>query len=194
MAEREDSVPFTPTRDGPDHDGSDHGDPDHDASHGLLREGATVGALGATAVALWFLVVDAVAGRPFFTPAFLGGIAAGERDLVAVATGPGRLWFAALYTPVHYVAFAAVGIAAVALVHRAARTPALFGLLLMVFLALEVAFTGLVAALAEGGLGTLAWYQIAAGNLIAVLTMGTFLYRRHRSTAQAWSRQFAGGE
>ena len=168
--------------------------PTHDASHHPLREGAVVGALGATTVALWFLVVDAIAGRPFFTPAFLGGIVSGERDLVAAATGAGRLWHAALYTPVHYVAFAAVGVGAVALVHRAARTPALFGLLLMIFLALEVAFSGFVAVLAQGGLGTLAWYQIAAGNLIAVLSMGTFLYRRHRSTARAWSRQFAGEE
>lgn len=165
----------------------------HDASHGLLREGAVVGALGATAVALWFLAVDAVAGRPFFTPAFLGGIVAGDRDLVAAAEGAGRLWRAALYTPIHYVAFAAVGVGAVALVHRAARTPALFGLLLMVFLAVEVAFTGFVAVLAQGGLGTLAWYQIAAGNLVAVLTMGTYLYRRHRGTARAWSERSADG-
>jgi hypothetical protein len=162
-------------------------DPPHDASHHPLREGAVVGALGATTVALWFLVVDAIAGRPFFTPAFLGGIVSGERDLVAAATGSGRVWHAAVYS-------AAVGVGAVALVHRAARTPALFGLLLMIFLALEVAFSGFVAVLAQGGLGTLAWYQIAAGNLIAVLSMGTFLYRRHRSTARAWSQQFAGGE
>src|SRR5260370_24627648 len=39
----------------------------------ILREGFIAGCIGAGAVALWFLVVDAINGRPFFTPAMLGG-------------------------------------------------------------------------------------------------------------------------
>src|SRR5207245_10649850 len=38
----------------------------------ILREGFIAGLIGAGAVALWFLIVDTVAGRPFFTPAMLG--------------------------------------------------------------------------------------------------------------------------
>ena len=34
----------------------------------LLVEGAITGAIGATAVAVWFLIVDAVSGRPLYTP------------------------------------------------------------------------------------------------------------------------------
>ena len=37
-----------------------------------LREGITAGVLGATAVAVWFLILDTVAGRPFATPSMLG--------------------------------------------------------------------------------------------------------------------------
>src|SRR5437867_12753364 len=38
----------------------------------ILREGFIAGLIGAGAVALWFLIVDVIAGRPFFTPAMLG--------------------------------------------------------------------------------------------------------------------------
>ena len=33
--------------------------------HRTLREGVLAGFLGASAVALWFLILDTVAGRPF---------------------------------------------------------------------------------------------------------------------------------
>lgn len=170
--------------------GHDAGTPDDgahpDAGHGVsaLREGVVAGAIGATALALWFLAVDVLAGRPLFTPAFLGGVLAGNASS-EVATGGNRLAWAALYTPVHYLIFAIVGVAAVTLLRRAVRTPALLGLLLMLFLAFAVAFSGLVAVLERSALGTLAWYQIAAGSLVAVVTMGAYLYRRHRTTARA---------
>ena len=41
-------------------------------SHNPAREGAIAGIIGASVVALWFLMVDSIAGRPFFTPAVLG--------------------------------------------------------------------------------------------------------------------------
>ena len=37
-----------------------------------VKEGVITGAIGATAVAVWFLVVDLVSGQPFHTPATLG--------------------------------------------------------------------------------------------------------------------------
>ena len=39
--------------------------------HNFLREGALTGFIGATAIAVWFLIVDTVTGRPFYTPEFL---------------------------------------------------------------------------------------------------------------------------
>src|SRR5262245_66113922 len=38
----------------------------------LTRAGILAGLIGATVVALWFLVVDAIAGRAFSTPIALG--------------------------------------------------------------------------------------------------------------------------
>ena len=38
----------------------------------LYQEGMIAGILGAAAVAVWFLLLDALAGRPFWTPTVLG--------------------------------------------------------------------------------------------------------------------------
>jgi hypothetical protein len=40
--------------------------------HRTLREGFIAGLIGATSVAVWFLIVDLIAGRPLFTPSVLG--------------------------------------------------------------------------------------------------------------------------
>jgi hypothetical protein len=164
------------------------------ADHALLSEGLKTGAVGAVAVALWFLLVDTVAGQPLFTPAVLGGIVAGDPDPVLAAEAGSRLWRAALYTPIHFIGFALLGIGATALVHRAVNTPVLLALFFMLFLAVEVAFTGFVAILEQSALGGLAWYQIAAGNLVAVASMGTYLYKRHRGLRRAFVRHFADGD
>jgi len=35
----------------------------------ILREGFIAGCIGAAIVAVWFLAIDAINGRPFFPPA-----------------------------------------------------------------------------------------------------------------------------
>jgi hypothetical protein len=39
--------------------------------HNFLREGIITGFIGATAIAIWFLIVDTISGRPFYTPILL---------------------------------------------------------------------------------------------------------------------------
>ena len=52
----------------------------------IVREGFIAGLIGATLVATWFLLVDLVAGRPFFTPAMLGdALFWGVRDPAGVS-------------------------------------------------------------------------------------------------------------
>ena len=156
--------------------------------HGLLREGIVTGLLGAAAVAIWFLVVDLVQGRPLHTPALLGALVGGSADPALAADEGARVGLAALYTVFHVLAFSAVGVLAVFLVHRAQRTPALVGLLLMLFAAIEVAVIGVVTMLDVRALGSLAWYQVAVGNLLAALAMGTYLVRRHTGLASGFGR------
>src|SRR3712207_5404647 len=43
-----------------------------DVPHPLLHDGVIAGLIGAAVIAVWFFIVDAIAGRPFFTPATLG--------------------------------------------------------------------------------------------------------------------------
>jgi hypothetical protein len=161
--------------------------------HGLIREGIVTGAIGATAVALWFLVVDLVMGRPLHTPALLGAVVALSPDPLLAAEGAGRAGLAALYTVLHYIAFALVGVLAVFLVHRAERAPALLGLLLMLFAVIEVAFVGFIAVLEIRALGDIAWYQVAVGNLIAAVTMGWYLWRSHPTVGTAYRAGFQVG-
>jgi len=160
--------------------------------HGLIREGITTGLLGAAAVALWFLVVDLVRGQPLHTPALLGAVVSGVADPMAAADAPGRAGLVALYTVLHVLAFSVVGVIAVFVVHRAERAPALIGLLLMLFAAIEVAFTGFVAILEVRALGDIAWYQVAVGNLIAAVTMGGYLWRSHPQVRVGFAHQFDG--
>ena len=143
----------------------------------LLTEGAITGAIGATAVALWFLIVDTVAGRPLYTPELLGEA---FFSLFGPAAGETPLQFVIAYTIVHYLAFALVGVVLAAIVRRADEDPhVLAGLVLggVVFL---LASFGFVAFLSQGTrLGNLAWYQIGAATLVASILMGGYLWRTH---------------
>src|SRR5207247_4816063 len=73
----------------------------------ILREGFIAGLIGAGAVALWFLIVDTVAGRPFFTPAMLGSaVFWGVHDPALVVIEYSRIIG---YTMIHVSAFLIVG-------------------------------------------------------------------------------------
>lgn len=146
--------------------------------HSVIREGIIAGVIGATAVAVWFLIVDLVAREPFFTPELLG------RTFFSLF-GPIPTEEAATvhiigYTIVHFAAFIALGMLAVALAHWAEREPAILAGFLILFVAIQLGFYGFVALLAEQDvLGSLAWYQIGAANLLAAVLMGLYLWKAH---------------
>lgn len=146
------------------------------AGHGTAREGVVTGLLGAGGVAAWFLGVDTLAGKPLFTPDALGALLFGEAP-GAEAIRPGLVLG---YTLFHCLAFLAVGLLAAWSTHLAERQPVVLALFLVVFAVFELAFYGATAVLdTTGVLAGLAWWQIAAGNLVAVLLMGGYLWRRH---------------
>ena len=158
-------------------------------AHSTIREGVIAGGLGALAVALWFLFVDAIAGRALHTPALLGALILRTPDPMAAADGPNRLILAALYTPIHFSLFVLFGVLVVFLIHRAKKQPSLLMLALILFAVFEGGFTGGVAMLEQTALGDLAWYQVAIGNLIAVIVMGWYVWRRHPDVPAIWSRR-----
>src|SRR2546427_13264026 len=68
-----------------------------------IARGAVGGLLAGLTVALWFLVVDSLAGRPFHTPAVLAGALA--RQDIAAPTVP----VVAAHTGGHFAGFALLG-------------------------------------------------------------------------------------
>jgi hypothetical protein len=145
--------------------------------HNFLREGVITGFIGATAIAIWFLIVDTIAGHPFYTPIFLG------KGVVSVLgkNMMGDTAFTHLlgYTIFHYVAFFVVGIVLTVIVHQAERTPAILAGLLVAFVMMTLGFYMIAAAFAGSALGNLAWPQIFIANLLASGLMLGYLWRKH---------------
>lgn len=143
--------------------------------HAVLRDGVIAGLIGATAVAVWFFIVDVVAGHPLFTPDTLG------HALFSV-TGPVAMHergaFIAAYTVFHYAAFIVAGIIAASVVDMAGEEPSVVLLAVLIFVAFEIGFYAFVAILQHSTpLGALAWYQVLIGNIIAAVAMCWYLWR-----------------
>jgi len=159
--------------------------------HRIAREGLIAGVLGATAIAIWFLVVDLVAGRPFFTPIELG-----RAMLSVLGTTPvqdSNTVYVLVYTLFHFFAFIAVGIIAVAVIEFAKSEPSVLAGAVILFIVFELAFNGFVALLRETtNLGWLSWTQVMAGNLIAAIVMGTYLWRAHPELRESLTHALDG--
>jgi hypothetical protein len=145
--------------------------------HNFLREGIITGFIGATSIAVWFLIVDTIAGHPFATPIFLG------KGVVSVL-GKNMMGDTAFtqvlgYTVFHYLAFFIVGIVLTVIVHQAQRTPAILAGLLVAFVMTTLGFYMIAAAFAQSALGQIAWAQIFVANLLAAGLMGWYQWRRH---------------
>lgn len=144
--------------------------------HNFVREGIIAGFIGATAIAIWFLIVDAVAGHPFYTPQVLGQGLANVLGKTMMDSPTGHV---VGYTVFHYAIFALVGIVLTVIIHQAERTPAILAGLLIMVVAFELGFYMLTALFAEGPLGQLAWYQIFIANVLAALLMFWYLWKTH---------------
>jgi putative oxidoreductase len=149
-----------------------------DTPHPVLREGFIAGIIGATCVAVWFFIVDLIAGQPLFTPNTLG-------HALLTVLSPTPMWASGpatviAYTVFHYLAFIGVGILAAVVAGWAGQEPAILIGFVILAVAFEVGFYGLVAVLQlVTPLGALAWYQVMIGNLIAAAAMGVYLWRVH---------------
>jgi hypothetical protein len=160
--------------------------------HNVLREGVIAGLIGASAVAIWFLLVDTINRRPLYTPNRLGTAVLdifGPRGMEGTAT------HVVLYTIVHVLAFIAVGVLVSLVVHKAEREPSVLALFLVLFVVVEMAFYGLTAILSDAGvLGEFAWYQVGVANLIAAFLMGTYMWRLHPALRQEFAHALGGKE
>jgi len=145
--------------------------------HRLLSEGLKVGTAGAVTVGVWFLLLDVIGGRPFFTPAALGSLLfLGTDTATGVQITPGLV---AGYTVFHLGAFALVGTALVWISERVEQAPGMWLGALMVLIVCEVGFIGVAGLLGAWVLGSLGWWAIGVGNVLAVAIMGHIVWRTH---------------
>lgn len=144
----------------------------------LAREGVIAGVIGATVIAVWFFFVDLVVGQILFTPATLG------RGMLSVfgpvPAGQGTAVLVLAYTVFHYAAFIVLGMVAAMIVSVANREPSILMGFVVLFAAIEVGFYAFVGLLQQATpLGSLAWYNVMIGNLLAAAAMGVYLLRAH---------------
>ncbi|MCL7938247.1 MAG: hypothetical protein M8844_08800, partial [marine benthic group bacterium] len=166
------------------------------AARAVVREGIIAGLIGATTVAIWFLIIDLVVGRALYTPGALGsamlyGAAASDAVIVSAGTVIG-------YSVYHFVAFIAIGIVVAALLALADRFPPLYFGMIVLFVVFETFVVFLAALLGEWILQQLAWWAIVVGNLLAAIAMGLYFSKRHPELRQnlrdevLWSGEGSG--
>lgn len=146
----------------------------------LYGEGIVAGVIGAATVAVWFLILDTINGRPLYTPTVLGtalfrrGAGLESPETLAVS-----LEMVLMFTWVHGLAFAAIGGVASRLLGLAERNPSLgFGVLLL-FVVFEAGFTVTAMLFAQPVLRALTWPAILVANLLAAAAMGLWFRWRH---------------
>jgi hypothetical protein len=147
----------------------------------VYLEGIRAGLVGASIIAVWFLVVDTLAGRPFYTPAVLGqALFHGEAAIQGPAPIEPSLEMVAGFTWVHYLVFLLIGIGAARLMALAERNSNLgFGIVLF-FAVFEFGFLLASMIFADSVMERLAWPAVVVGNLLAAIGMGWVLWRGHR--------------
>ena len=146
----------------------------------LFQDGIVAGTLGAVTIALWFLVLDIINGRPLFTPTVLGtAIFRGGAGLESPETLPISFDMVLVFTWLHELVFVVIGGLASLLLAQAEKRPNVgFGIVLL-FVVFEFGFVAVAMGLAEGVLHTLTMQAILVGNLLAAAVMVTYLWRRH---------------
>lgn len=146
-------------------------------AHPLVRDGIVAGLWGATALAVWFLLLDLAAGVPFRTPAALGSavfLGATSPESVRVTAG-----IVAAYTVVHAALFVLAGLAFVAVARQLERLPALAYVVLLGGILMAAVSLGVLVSFASWVLGALPAWGVGVGNLLAVGAMGAWVWRRH---------------
>ena len=113
----------------------------------IVREGVSAGLIGATAIAVWFGILDALNAGLLATPKMLGASLA---TLFQESAAPGDAAAFVLYTVFHYAMFVGIGLLFAWVVGMAEQAPSaligFFGL----FVAFEVGWIGWTTVLARG--------------------------------------------
>jgi hypothetical protein len=148
-------------------------------SESLLREGLVAGIRGAVCIAVWFLLLDTLQGRPLYTPIALGSVLFQQPEVAPLADLALSFLMVLFYTLVHGLVFCLIGCIAARFFVEAEKHPAyLFGLLLF-FIFFCAGLLTLALAFSAPLLKVLSPLAILAGNLLAAGFMIRYLWKRH---------------
>jgi len=154
-------------------------------AHPQVRRGLITGLIGAAVVAVWFFLLDLVAGHPFATPAALGSaMLFGASNVGSVAA---TLGVVAAYTVVHLVAFAIAGVVFVMIAEQIERSPAFLLLATMTVIVLEGVVVAVLAVGAQWVLGAPGIWSALVANVLAVSSMSWYVWRTHPTLRQTLS-------
>ena len=128
-----------------------------------LTRAVLTGLIGAAAVAVWFFVLDVIAGQPFRTAGALGSV------LLLGAAGPAdvsvNLGIVAAYTVFHVVAFVAAGMIFVAFAEGIERAPSMLLLGVLAAIVLEAMAFATAALGAQWVMGTIGVGSMFIANM-----------------------------
>lgn len=159
--------------------------------HNLLREGAIAGSAAGLAVAVWFLILDILNGRPLHTPSILGQVILFRRAAPVteeIVTGA-----VASYTLLHFGVFILMGILITKLVHLAVTLAVFRFALLMLFVVFELFFFGFTYIFFTQTHGLFPWWEVLVADTLAVVVMVTYLWKRNPGLKRALAHEEALG-
>lgn len=139
----------------------------------VAEDGLFAGVIGGLVVAVFFLVVDTLQGRPLFTPSLLGTVLFQDVPASQVAGVNVPMMFA--YTGVHMILFVITGLVAAIMVHQFESHPAVGMVMVILFICFEVGFLALAWALMPGVIGALGAWLVALANLLSAVAMAFYL-------------------
>jgi hypothetical protein len=146
----------------------------------VFQDGVVAGLLGAATIAVWFLILDFIEGRPLHTPSVLGtALFRRGQGLGDPASLPVSLDMVLMFTWVHGLVFIMIGGVASWLLSQVERHPSIGVGILILFIVCEFGFLVVAMLLAQPLLEALAWPAVAVANALAASVMGTYFWLRH---------------
>jgi hypothetical protein len=155
----------------------------------IVENGILAGMIGASTVAIWFLILDLLTrGMPFFTPSLLGSILFAGQTPEQVTGLSGAAIFA--YTGVHGILFLCAGTVLAWMFVQFERNPQVGLLLLLLFITFEAILWGVGVSMIPALAGAVGAWAILVANVASAVVMFAFLLRRHPQAVerlrQAW--------
>ncbi len=145
------------------------------------REGVITGLWGASAVALFYFVVDLLRGHPLMTPSVLGQAFIMRTPITTTPETAAVL----LYTAFHLLAFIAFGLFLAALVRGAESSALARYAIVQLFVVFEVGFYFMLSIASAGAQGQFSLMSVLTANTLAAVAMGTWQWRHHPAVRAA---------